>query len=395
ALYEISNAIYPAAYLTVGHCARLGHVLGIHSNTAPQKLVSPRRSPYDVASTTPETDVPQRLAPSWRSGAGPGGPLLCWTGKSSTMHPFHACHLHRDRYVNLGGTNRPFACKDALPETHLPIDDRSWDQGVSHPCESPIATADLYQDLALVQPLAVSTSTTIPAPPFARTCQATHLLSKVLTHLDDTTTEPDFRYQEALQIDRTLRAFCSTLLTDAEDLAEKTSDPGSYLHFGAALGLGYSAILSLYGTYSCAEQQDARQLGNPSLLEMQKTAMANLMGVCGEVSRLARRVSAAAELGGMLSMSPLLCNCFYEAGANYLWRIRETGDQGLRRDFFEIEGALGIMGTRWQCARKSFVHPFALAVAGTKSAQGSTSGSSRHISLRKGSFLSSRLSQGA
>lgn len=46
ALYEISNAIYPAAYLTVGHCARVGHVLGIHSKSAPQKLIQPRKSCY-------------------------------------------------------------------------------------------------------------------------------------------------------------------------------------------------------------------------------------------------------------------------------------------------------------------------------------------------------------
>lgn len=30
ALYEISNAVYPAAYLTVGHCARLGQAMGLH-----------------------------------------------------------------------------------------------------------------------------------------------------------------------------------------------------------------------------------------------------------------------------------------------------------------------------------------------------------------------------
>lgn len=31
ALYEISHAIYPAAYLTIGSCARLGHALGTHN----------------------------------------------------------------------------------------------------------------------------------------------------------------------------------------------------------------------------------------------------------------------------------------------------------------------------------------------------------------------------
>lgn len=41
-LYESVNAIYPAAYLTVGHCARLGYALGIHApKKAPQLLPPP------------------------------------------------------------------------------------------------------------------------------------------------------------------------------------------------------------------------------------------------------------------------------------------------------------------------------------------------------------------
>jgi hypothetical protein len=43
-LYEIANAIYPAAYLSVGHCARLGHAIGIHDfKRAPQMLHTPSR----------------------------------------------------------------------------------------------------------------------------------------------------------------------------------------------------------------------------------------------------------------------------------------------------------------------------------------------------------------
>ena len=40
ALYEVSNAIYPAAYLTVGHCARLGHALGVHRRKTALRLIS-------------------------------------------------------------------------------------------------------------------------------------------------------------------------------------------------------------------------------------------------------------------------------------------------------------------------------------------------------------------
>ena len=43
AAYEIGHAIYPAAYLTTGHCARLGHAIGLNDRqNAPQLL---RRKP--------------------------------------------------------------------------------------------------------------------------------------------------------------------------------------------------------------------------------------------------------------------------------------------------------------------------------------------------------------
>jgi hypothetical protein len=47
AMYELGNAIYPAAYLTVGHCARLGHAMGIHDRRkAPQMFSRPGKTHY-------------------------------------------------------------------------------------------------------------------------------------------------------------------------------------------------------------------------------------------------------------------------------------------------------------------------------------------------------------
>lgn len=40
-LYELGHSIYPAAYMSIGHAARLGHVLGIHERGAPQMLPRP------------------------------------------------------------------------------------------------------------------------------------------------------------------------------------------------------------------------------------------------------------------------------------------------------------------------------------------------------------------
>lgn len=39
AIYEVSNAIYPAAYLSTYHFSRLGYALGLHNRQAPQTLI--------------------------------------------------------------------------------------------------------------------------------------------------------------------------------------------------------------------------------------------------------------------------------------------------------------------------------------------------------------------
>lgn len=44
-LYELSNAIYPAAYLTTGHCARLGYAMGINKREWAPQLFSTSGKP--------------------------------------------------------------------------------------------------------------------------------------------------------------------------------------------------------------------------------------------------------------------------------------------------------------------------------------------------------------
>ncbi|GAB1207585.1 hypothetical protein APSETT445_006309 [Aspergillus pseudonomiae] len=166
ALYEISNSIYPAAYLTVGHCARLGHAMGVHQRS----------------------DAPQMLN---RVGSG----VL----------------------KNAGGRDRPLACEDAQPEDFLPADDKSWDRGVYiKPCPT-----RAKHEITVVEPLAVRANTTIQACPFTRTCQAAHVLSRVLGHLNDRNADVDFRYEEAMQLHRTAQALSHTLSQELEEWIEK------------------------------------------------------------------------------------------------------------------------------------------------------------------------------
>ncbi|VUC26603.1 unnamed protein product [Clonostachys rosea] len=292
ALYEVSNAVYPMAYLTVGHCARIGHALGMHARKS-----APQISPAPASST----ELEERNRTWWAV-------------------------ILLDRYVNVGGKSRPFACEDARPDAYLPMDD----------------------GLTLVQPLAVSTSTTVAASFFARTCQAAHLLSKVLRHLNDVDTDPEFRYQEAIQITRTVQALSSTILLEAEEQVEKTSDSTAHLVYCTAIGLCFSALFCLYNEYSCIDKFTPEQLQSAHLQEMQKHAFSSLGDICDAVLQFSTRVYAAAELGGLMKTSPLIADCLYQAAATYLWYSRETGVREWHGKMMEIKKLMVTTGVKWK-----------------------------------------------
>ncbi|KAK7219015.1 hypothetical protein V2G26_007018 [Clonostachys chloroleuca] len=301
-LYEIANAIYPAAYLSVGHCARLGHAIGIHDfKRAPQMLRTP----------TSATELEERHRVWWAV-------------------------IVLDRYVNVGGKNRPFSCDDVRPDELLPVDDKHWDQG----------------ELALIQPLAVSTSTTVKICPFGRTCQASHLLSRVLRHTSDRDSDIEFRCREALQLRRTVQALAATIANESEELLEHMNDATADLPLFTATALCHSALLHLYDAYCCTENSEANQMGCENLLEVQRLAISGLKEIPNAVFLFSKRLQAVTELGGMLRMSPLVCDCLYQAAATYLWYTLETGGQDYLPMANTIKDVLGILGTRWNSARE-------------------------------------------
>ncbi|KAF3109321.1 hypothetical protein TWF569_000181 [Orbilia oligospora] len=177
--------------------------------------------------------------------------------------------------------------------------------------ESLVGHRNIRQQPTLVQPLAVSTSTNIAASPFARTCQAAHLLSRVLRHLSDCDTDPEFRYQEAIQIDHTIQALSTSALLGAEKSVNKTSDPTANLLFCTAIGLCFSALFCLYSEYSCTESFAPEQLKSSNVQKTQRRALSGLEETCEAVLRFSKSVNAAVEIGGATRVSPLICDYLY------------------------------------------------------------------------------------
>lgn len=241
-----------------------------------------------------------------------------------------------DRYVNIGGKGRPFACQDVRPDELLPVDDNHWDRG----------------ELALSQPLAVSTSSTVQVCPFGRTCQASHLLGHVLRHIGDRDSDAEFRHQEAFQLSRTLQALYATVVNESNLLFENMNDAIADLPLFLATALCHSALLSLCDWYCCTENCEAENMGDANLLEMQRIAIAGLKEKSDAVFEFSQHLRAVAELGGMLRMSPLVCDCLYQATANYLWYNSETGNPDYLPMAHAVKDVLATLGTRWNAARQ-------------------------------------------
>ncbi|KAK3670152.1 hypothetical protein LTR78_009999 [Recurvomyces mirabilis] len=293
-LYETGHAIYPAAYLTIGHAARLGHAMGIHERNVPQILQRP---------TT-------------------------WTEQEERRRVWWAVIL-LDRFISIGSRGKPFASADPSLDTHLPTDDTAWDKG----------------HMLVAAPLALSASATIRAAPFARTCQAAHLLGKILRHTSDTGLPLDYRFDEALQLNKTCRALATLLPDEAE---AENLDAGTRATLCSSMGIAYSALFVLYDTYSCTER--AVLNGPEAQLVMQKAAIEGLSEFSAIVMRLARHVRYYIETEGLVRLPVFVIDSFYQAAANYAWYVRESSDPVCGKRLQELKELLGVCEKRWRVA---------------------------------------------
>ncbi|KAL7942897.1 N-terminal binuclear Zn cluster-containing/DNA binding domain-containing protein [Trichoderma barbatum] len=147
ALYELGHSIYPAAYLSVGSCARYATAMGIDKSILSSSATQ-----------------------------------LQWIEEEECRRIWWAI-LVLDRYLNLSDPKRHLITPDADLESYLPVDDAAWETGVrSLDRTFTLATANSYH-LGL----------------FARFAQAAHLLSQVLHHVSE-------QLNETAQLRRTILA---------------------------------------------------------------------------------------------------------------------------------------------------------------------------------------------
>ncbi|KAJ9149835.1 Fungal specific transcription factor [Pleurostoma richardsiae] len=297
--HELANAIYPAAYLTVGVCARLGHTLGYHDRrNSPQ--------PYSTSVSWREVEEIRRT----------------WWGV-----------LVLDRYASLGLTGRPFSRQDAKPLDLLPMDEKSWEDG----------------EPTVIPSLAVSADASRPASSFTRTCQASHLLSRVLKHVNEKPTDVQTWYQEALQLHGIVQAFTTAVSQEMRAFDRQADGTSLCRNLLPALGLCYSTQLSLYDVHTCADADDTSGVGIPEQLRIQDVSLNGMKSVCFAVVELASKIKVlpGPEVTSSVIISPLVAHCLYESAKNVLWYAQETGKTDYVAAATDIQDCLRMIGESW------------------------------------------------
>ncbi|KAL4786811.1 hypothetical protein BJX76DRAFT_354812 [Aspergillus varians] len=131
AVFEIGDAIYPAAYLTVGACARYGIAMGL------DKVNKDRMGGGNSAASWMEIEERRRV----------------WWGV-----------LVLDRFLNFANPSRCLATEDPAFEDFLPVDDDQFYGATTRPEDA----------------VPISQAFTFKMGHFGRLAQATYLISKVL-----------------------------------------------------------------------------------------------------------------------------------------------------------------------------------------------------------------------
>ncbi|KAH6900634.1 hypothetical protein B0T10DRAFT_600897 [Thelonectria olida] len=294
ALYELGHGIFPAAYLTVGRAARLGILRGVHD----------RKNVTQLFKTPPS-----------------------WTYWEEERRTWWAASI-LERFLNLGPKGFPLAFPEPAQGELLPTTDAEF-------CRGEIGTSQ-----------ALYTTGFSPASeigPFARVCQVSHILGRVISHRDYPKDSRPRKaiLDEALQLDATLTAL-DNYLSQAAGSGEAATP--------LDVALCVCARLALYHMYACnIHDPSEERLTEEST--MQSACIVGLQQIMGpRGAALARCVLTH----GVDRSSPLIAQSLYDIATECQWFLRE-GDmaaEGAAETMQLLMEALSLLAQRWEIGSK-------------------------------------------
>jgi hypothetical protein len=309
ALYEMSQAIHPAGWMTVGACARYLEVLRLPAHKSSSRIL---------------------------------GHFSTWTELEERRRAWWAVYV-LDRIISLGSKRR-----FAMPEPHeteipaLPADDDVWDTG---DVSAAAAKIEIYAPV------------TVQRGPFARLCQVAMLISRGLKHCGDTRAGSDDDGEGAKRIFAELEQMGEVI---EQDMAAHTMPTIYRYRLIAARSMVWSTMVVICDMYTCPE--DIREWSDTGSMQLPQES--ELQPVYQELMRIAldyvRNISLKVRdsLVKLLYscnnedsddfVSPLILDSVYQAMACLQWLYKESGEDILGAALEDIKKILERLGRRWR-----------------------------------------------
>lgn len=189
-----------------------------------------------------------------------------------------------------------------------------------------------------VEPLYVSSPTAVRAGAYARTCQATHLMGRLVRIVSDRSPDSSLRFSEANQLHRTLLALGNLLPIEIQQ---------SPAHYATPLALCYGAIIHICDCFCCTETNPGDHTVEET--EMQAVAIAGMKETAADILLLAEVLRTLMHKN-ISAVSPLTADAIYMSAATYAWLAHESGSPEDLSNYNALREVLHQMNARWAVA---------------------------------------------
>ncbi|KAL7944092.1 hypothetical protein V8C42DRAFT_96239 [Trichoderma barbatum] len=291
AIYEIDQAIYPSAYMSVGTCARYGIALGLNN------LMTRR--------------------------FGDGKPRHLWREIEEHRRVWWAV-LMLDRFLNVGDPGRPLATEDPTFDCFLPVDDKAFIDGTFQP-EDAITVSTGFNRLTSL---------------FSGLAQATYLLSQAIKSISSFLSPYGGSRavrleEETAQLRRTLHAFVQ--------MAERATAVRR-LEFCSPTAISYIALFLL-------QEYHWKQIGAATAQEIRNTIFSETKSAWETICHMAKDLDMGCVDRPVSSVTGELSTLFrqmiYQTTAQLIMVGFGDPDADIKNKIDTLTGLLHAMRSRW------------------------------------------------
>ncbi|KAF4430509.1 fungal specific transcription factor [Fusarium acutatum] len=300
ALYEYSHAIYPAAWMSIGACARYADILGI--------------TPGDYS---------------------PLGRVTTWTEAEERKRVWWSIYI-LDKLVSLGSRKRCLL-PEIYPQCNLPVDDEVWDRGEVN--------------------AALSHSSSMPyrnrQSPFARLCQASMYLGRAISYARDNSAMTSSRIEQIMSLADEVSDLGAIVDNETTALS-----PGKGIILLAPRCIARSALFVALDRFTCPEKISAEPgyVDSPGdktqkELELQRQSMHIIEQASEQLHTLGMELLPTLRTEGispMSKVSPFMLDSIYAGAATFHWLLGEGGNEVYRTAAADLDMFLETISSRWR-----------------------------------------------